>query len=51
MIKLETMNKLVPYFVLLIGFIMAYGLYKDETNIILTFGFMLIALIQVWSKK
>ena len=49
MIKLETMNKLVPYIIVLDGLLMAYGLYKDQTNIILAFGFMLIALIQVWS--
>lgn len=37
--------------VLIIGLIMAWAMYFDKTNVIITFGFMLNALLIAWSKK
>lgn len=48
------MNKfktLIMLTVLVVGLIMASAMYFDKTNVILAFGFMLNALLIVWSKK
>lgn len=44
-------NNLVAFFIVVCGVYMSYGLYTDETNIILCFGFSLVALVMMWSSK
>lgn len=45
------MKTLIMLTVLVVGLIMASAMYFDKTNVILAFGFMLNALLIVWSKK
>ena len=45
------MKTLIMLTVLVVGLIMAGAMYFDKTNVILTFGFMLNALLIAWSKK
>lgn len=43
-------NILLPFFILC-GLAIAAGLYKEDTNTILAFGFLMVSLVIVWGKK
>ena len=49
-ISKKTFNALVAVFIVVCGVFIALGLALNETNIILAFGFNLVALVIVWSS-
>lgn len=47
----KKLNTLIAALVVTCGLIMGLAMFFDKTNIILTFGFMLNAMLIAWSKK
>lgn len=44
-------NNLVAFFIVVCGVNISYGLFLGDINHILCFGFLLVALVTVWSRK